>query len=129
MDASAGEYLRAIVLGIIQAVTEFLPISSSGHLVIWGELIGDDLSSLTFDVALHAGTLAAVLAYFWRDWWRMLFEAIRDAGAHGVHIARWSGHARLALLIVLGTIPAVATPVPASALAPATVETKVEVSA
>ncbi len=107
MDASAGEYLRAIVLGVIQALTEFLPVSSSGHLVIWGELIGDDLSSLTFDVALHVGTLFAVLVYFWRDWWRMLIEALRDARTHHVRVQHWSGHARLALLIVLGTIPAV----------------------
>src|SRR5690606_1275234 len=47
------------------------------------------------------------LAYFWRDWWRMFIEAQRDVTAYGFHLQQWSGHARLALLIVLGTIPAV----------------------
>lgn len=67
--------LDAIVLGIVQGLTEFLPVSSSGHLALlhwltgWTAAAGTDL---TFDVALHAGTLAALIVYFARDWVRLL---------------------------------------------------------
>jgi undecaprenyl-diphosphatase len=67
------DILRAIALGIIQGLTEFLPISSSGHLIIARELFGWEFADdLTFDVALHLGTTAAVIAYFWSEWLRML---------------------------------------------------------
>jgi undecaprenyl-diphosphatase len=95
---------EAIVLGVVQGLTEFLPISSSGHLILaewatgWkGELI----NNLTFDVALHAGTLVAVLWYFWRDWLRL--------GAATLKVARGNApehEARLVWYIVLATIPA-----------------------
>ncbi|HVB65068.1 MAG TPA: undecaprenyl-diphosphate phosphatase, partial [Nitrolancea sp.] len=58
---------HAIVLGILQGLTEFLPISSSAHLIIVPWLFGWKESGLQFDVALHMGTLVAVLIYFWRD--------------------------------------------------------------
>jgi len=62
------DYIYSIILAIVQAVTEFLPISSSGHLVILHQVLKSDLlGSLTFDVILHAGTLLAVVIYFWRD--------------------------------------------------------------
>ena len=53
------DYLRAVVLGVVQALTEFLPISSSGHLILAPEIAGDEASSLTFDVGLHVGTAVA----------------------------------------------------------------------
>ena len=59
---------QAIVLAIIQGLTEFLPISSSAHLTIAPWLLGWKDPGLTFDIALHLGTLAAVIAYFFRDW-------------------------------------------------------------
>ncbi len=59
---------QAVVLAIIQALTEFLPISSSAHLWFVPWLFGWKDPGLTFDVALHAGTLVAVLIYFFRDW-------------------------------------------------------------
>jgi undecaprenyl-diphosphatase len=59
--------VHGLVLGIVQGLTEFLPISSSGHLVLVPWLLGWPPHSLTFDVALHMGTLAALLAFFWRD--------------------------------------------------------------
>ncbi|MDA0365992.1 MAG: undecaprenyl-diphosphatase UppP [Chloroflexi bacterium] len=102
------DYLRAVVLGAIQALAEFLPISSSGHLVIAERIGGASLGSLTFDVALHLGTLSAVLAYFWRDWLRMGRASLRDLARHGYRVDRWSEPARLALWIALGTLPAVA---------------------
>src|SRR5918992_4886018 len=64
---------QALSLGIVQGLTEFLPISSSGHLILvpwaadWTYLQADDDFNQTFDVALHLGTLVAVVAYFWRD--------------------------------------------------------------
>ncbi len=101
------DYLRAILLGIVQAVTEFLPISSSGHLILAAELLGEESSSLTFDVGLHVGTLLAVLGYFWRDWLRIALATLRDVRTEGVTVRRWSVDARLGLLLALGTIPAV----------------------
>jgi len=101
------EYLRAVVLGLLQALTEFLPISSSGHLVLAPHLLGEASSSLTFDVGLHVGTLLAVLTYFWRDWLRIAHAVIRDVPRRGVHIGEWSEPSRLGLWIVLGTLPAV----------------------
>ena len=61
---------QAIVLGIVQGLTEFLPISSSAHLIVIPALLGWDdafINTPTFDVMLHAGTLIALLLYFWRD--------------------------------------------------------------
>ncbi len=60
-------WLEAIVLGLTQGLTEFLPISSSGHLIIVPWLFGWETPGIAFDAALHLGTLLAVLAYFWQD--------------------------------------------------------------
>ena len=62
---------QAIVLAVVQGLTEFLPISSTAHLWLVPWLLGWKDPGLTFDVALHAGTLLAVLAYFWRYWVEM----------------------------------------------------------
>ena len=59
---------QALVLGIIQGLGEFLPISSSGHLIVVPWIFKWNDPGLSFDVALHFGTLIAVLAYFWKDW-------------------------------------------------------------
>jgi undecaprenyl-diphosphatase len=97
---------QAIVMGIVQGLTEFLPISSSGHLIIVPFLFGWDdpfITSLAFSVMLHIGTLVALLAYFWRDWLRLVpagFATIRDRSFDG------DGDRRLAWLIVVATIPA-----------------------
>ena len=68
---------HAFVLGAVQGLGEFLPISSSGHLVVTPWLLGWPEHGLAFDVALHLGTLGAVLYAFWRDWWAMLAGAWR----------------------------------------------------
>ena len=99
-------YVQAIVMGIVQGLTEFLPISSSGHLIIVPYLAGWDdpfITSLAFSVMLHIGTLVALLAYFWRDWLRLVpagFATIRDRSFNG------DADRRLAWLIVVATVPA-----------------------
>jgi len=96
---------EAIFLGIIQGITEFLPISSSAHLILLPWMFGWQgtlIDSLNFDVALHAGTLVAILAFFWRDWFDLFgkfFTGIKDG--------TWkSNEGRLVWFIVLATIPA-----------------------
>lgn len=73
--------IQAIVLAIVQGVTEFLPISSTAHLVLVPWLMQWKDQGLTFDVALHAGTLVAVLAYFAREWLAMAASLFGGAGA------------------------------------------------
>ena len=65
---------QVVVLAVIQGVTEFLPISSSAHLALAPWLLGWQDQTLTFDIALHLGTLAAVLLYFYRDWVQMIAQ-------------------------------------------------------
>ena len=75
--------LRAAVLGAIQGVTEFLPISSSAHLYALPELLGWRYEGVAFDVALHWGTLLALLAAFWRDWFGLAHGALKAGPAGG----------------------------------------------
>lgn len=78
--------LHAIILGVVQGIAEFLPISSSAHLVFVPWILGWQPHSLTFDVALHIGTLFALLAYFWREWWGII-------------------RSRMLWLLIVGSIP------------------------
>ena len=74
---------QAIIYGIVQGLAEFLPISSSAHLTLLPWLFGWDDPGLAFDVALHWGTLAAVLGVFWKDWIRLISAALgRGDPAH-----------------------------------------------
>ncbi len=66
------EFLDVLLLALIQALTEFLPISSSAHLYLAGEWFGSGYQGLVFDLGLHLGTLLAVLVYFRRDWFALL---------------------------------------------------------
>ena len=89
--------IQAIVLGLVQGLTEFIPVSSSAHLVIVPWLFGWDdpvFRSLGFDVALHMGTLLAVLAFFWKDWVRLVgawFKSIGQLKWARIPTARWPG--------------------------------------
>lgn len=93
--------LQVIVLAVIQGLTEFLPVSSSAHLILPSALFGWPDQGLAFDVSIHMGTLMAVLTYFRRDL-RLLFQAWCNHAFRG----KSSPESRLAWLIILGTIPA-----------------------
>jgi undecaprenyl-diphosphatase len=100
------DLIQALVLGIVQGLTEFLPISSSAHLVIVPWLLGwtdPAITSVQFDVALHLGTLTAVIVYFWQDWVRLigaLLASIRDRSMGD------DPNRRIAWYVILASIPA-----------------------
>jgi undecaprenyl-diphosphatase len=100
------ELLQAILLGVVQGVTEFLPVSSSGHLLLGQYFLGLDQQrfGLPFDVALHLGTLVAVVAYFWRDLLRMARAFARSLTPRGRDLD--DPNQRLAYLILASTVPA-----------------------
>jgi undecaprenyl-diphosphatase len=95
--------IRALVLGIVQGLTEFLPISSSAHLSIVPRLLGYPTPTLAFEVLLHFGTLAAVVAYFARDLWAFVL-CLLAPGRLGPQEA--STRRRLLGLLVLASVPA-----------------------
>lgn len=102
---------RAIVLGIVQGLTEFLPVSSSGHLQLvpwlfdWNDFEGNDELAGAFDVALHMGTLVGAVAYFWSDIWRYLKAGIASL-APSNRAQGLSTDGRVAWLLIVATIPA-----------------------
>jgi undecaprenyl-diphosphatase len=99
--------LQALVMGLVQGLTEFLPVSSSGHLIVVPELLGwrdPFIDSLAFSVMLHIATLVALLVYFRADWLRLVpsgVAALRDRSFQG------DPDRRLAWLLALTTIPAI----------------------
>lgn len=95
--------LQILVLAIVQGLTEFLPISSSGHLILSPYLFGFDDQGLAFDVAVHLGSLTAVLAYFRNDVWRIATGWLRSVAPGGTA----SGDSRLGWAIIVGTLPVV----------------------
>jgi undecaprenyl-diphosphatase len=90
---------EAVILGLVQGLGEFLPISSSAHLVLVPWLFKWEDPGLTFDIALHLGTLIAVALYFWRDWLRLLSKGFTDTK---------SPDGRLFWYLVAATIPGAA---------------------
>ena len=99
------ELLQAILLGIVQGLTEFLPVSSSGHLLLGQYFLGldQDRFGLSFDVALHMGTLVAVVSFFWRDLLRMAFAFFRSFSHRDLAN---DPDQRMAYLIIASTVPA-----------------------
>ena len=91
------DIFQSFLLGIVQGLSEFLPVSSSGHLVLLPWVFGFPDPGLAFDVALHAGTLISVLAYFYRDWFN-IFGICRD-------MPEYEGRRDMLLLLVVATIP------------------------
>lgn len=88
--------MQALVLGVVQGIGEFLPVSSSAHLVLVPWALGWEYAGLTFDVALHMGTLVAVLAFFWRDWLNLAGHAIKR---------RTTDESKMFWYIVAATVP------------------------
>lgn len=84
--------IKTLILGIVQGLSEFLPISSSGHLVLLQKLFGMESTGVVLEVLLHVGTLVAVLVVFWRDWLDMLLHPLKSKALR---------------LLVVATIPAV----------------------
>ncbi|MBT3257965.1 MAG: undecaprenyl-diphosphate phosphatase [Deltaproteobacteria bacterium] len=97
--------METIFLGIIQGLAEFLPVSSSGHLVIFKNLLGFKEPELLLDVSLHLGTLLAVCIYFRSDLKKMVEEIWEIAAPGADHRFRLKPHASLALMVVVGSIP------------------------
>lgn len=93
--------VEAALLAILQGLTEFLPISSSGHLVLLPAMLGWQDQGLAFDVAVHVGTLAAVVAFFRRELLGMTRSWFRSVSGGGV-----DSDARLAWAVIFGTVPA-----------------------
>ena len=93
--------IHTLMLALLQGLTEFLPISSSAHLILMPRLLGWPDQGLAFDVAVHVGTLAAVVAYFRHDITRLLLAWLQSCVQR-----RLSGDARLAWFVLLGTLPA-----------------------
>ncbi|MFN8589238.1 MAG: undecaprenyl-diphosphate phosphatase [Candidatus Eisenbacteria bacterium] len=92
--------LQAAVLGAVQGLTELLPVSSSAHLYLVPTLLGWKYEGLAFDVALHAGTLVALVVAFWRDWWTLVTDLFSpDAAKAREARTLWA-------LLVVATIPA-----------------------
>lgn len=88
-----------LLLALIQGITEFLPVSSSGHLVVTSQLLGWPDQGLVIDVAVHLGTLFAVMLYFWRDIWFIAVDLTRLA------IGRGGAGAQLAGRLLIATVP------------------------
>ena len=92
--------LQSIILGIIQGVAEFLPISSSAHLILIPYLLGWQSSSMSFDVALHFGTMLAVLVVFFIEWWKLFIGAFNKVVKH-----KDSFENKMFWYLVIATIP------------------------
>lgn len=90
------ELIKAIILGLVQGFTEFIPISSSGHLILVGDAINFSYTGLAFDTALNIGTLAALFTFFWKDFWNLGHDFIVGGP-----------NRKLAWYIIAATIPAV----------------------
>jgi undecaprenyl-diphosphatase len=105
------EYLEAIILGLLQGLTEFLPISSSAHLRIFGDLVGWGDPGATFTAITQLGTELAVLIYFRRDIFRIIGKWFRSfgakGGAHSAGIRKGDPDVKLGWIIIIGTVPIV----------------------
>ena len=94
------ELFIAIVYGLVQSVTELLPISSSGHLVLLHRFLPlSTIDPLAFDVSLHMASLLAIIIFFWKDWWSLLVDKDCDSV--------FPGRTKSVFMIILSSIPAV----------------------
>jgi undecaprenyl-diphosphatase len=93
---SGMQIIQAIILGLVQGLTEFIPVSSSGHLLVVGHFLHFQYSGLGFDTALDIGTLAALLVFFWKDFLNL-----------AVSVFRPNQNTRLAWILIAATVPGV----------------------
>jgi undecaprenyl-diphosphatase len=94
--------LQVIVLAIVQGLTEFLPISSTAHLYLTSWFLGWNTEALDFDIALHIGTLFAVLVYFFSDWVQIVVQGLKLGKARDEEIRQ---NPKLLWLLAIGTVP------------------------
>ena len=102
-------YLESVILGLVQGLAEFLPISSSGHLALLQQFFGiEEDKVLVFAVLLHVGTLISVFIVYWRDIWELIIElglTIRDlCTGRGLRLKERPVR-KLGVMIIVGTIP------------------------
>ena len=100
-------WLQLVVLAVVQGITEFLPISSSAHLILVPSLPGWPDQGVAVDAASHLGTLAAVLAYFWRDVWQLITGFLRLVGRRRDSAGQADRWGLMALYIIIATVPLV----------------------
>jgi undecaprenyl-diphosphatase len=97
---------QSVFLGIIQGLTEFLPVSSSGHLIIIPKVFNWDLQSLSFDIALHFGTMFAILGYLFQDWVKLISSLINDVKKNrSINLKGMSRDTKLLIYIILSALP------------------------
>ncbi len=104
--------IEAIILGIIQGLTEFLPISSTGHLTVAGKLMGLISAEhpekwTAFIAVVQLGTLAAILVYFWKDLWHIFIDFMEDNLFKRKSFSKQSSNSLMGWYIILGTVPVV----------------------
>lgn len=98
--------LQSIILGLVQGVAEFLPISSTGHLVILSRIPGWGQQPLVFDTTLHLATAAALIVCFWKEIWRIIGAFVKSLLQFKFSFKNYSKEAKLGLIIIVGSIPA-----------------------
>jgi len=104
--------IDAIILGIVQGITEFLPISSTGHLTVVGKLMGlisaeNPEHWTSFIAVIQLGTMISIFVYFWKDLWNILTEFLKQNIQKRVKYSEQSTNSKLGWMIILGTIPIV----------------------
>jgi len=104
--------IDAIILGIVQGITEFLPISSTGHLTVVGKLMGlisaeNPEHWTSFIAVIQLGTMLSIFVYFWKDLWGILTEFLQQNLQRRVQYSKQSTNSKLGWMIILGTIPIV----------------------
>ena len=103
-------FLEALFLGIVQGLTEFLPVSSTGHLTIVGKLMGlvsaeNPERWTSFIAVIQLGTLLAILIYFWKDLWNIFISFIKENIIKRKKYSQQSINSKMGWLIILGSIP------------------------